>query len=352
MAAVSRVITTIDHSYTVVNAEQVPTSGLVIARVVDAPSGRPRKVRRVSTTAKFAFAHIASGGYLAMTGRPDLVMPTLATQPQDLPVRIEFYDLPPLDVVFTIPAGSALPFRPPDIAVQPFPTSLTGTVTTTAFPYAAIADADITVGALAPPPEYVALRTPLAAAHDQFVNVRERTLTVAAAATALSQPATAGGNKLRLLSIVGCTTANGVIVLGDKTTAEHVRISAIDVPQNELTLAAPLRRTLLAGAPAQAFTLTGAGVLRSLSRAAVPGDGVLLVSGTVAPGVIEVAGPTPELRVTGVVSGFDGRWRLDGVRSIGRLTLTAQAAGFLTLGPFPYDVDYRLPNLIDLSLTV
>jgi hypothetical protein len=68
--------------------------------------------------------------------------------------------------------------------------------------------------------------------------------------------------------------------------------------------------------------------------------------------VIEVAGPTPELRVTAVVSGADGRWRLDGVRSIGRLTLTAQAAGFLTLGPFPYDVDYRLPNLIDLSLTV
>jgi|tagenome__1003787_1003787.scaffolds.fasta_scaffold20986652_5 hypothetical protein len=352
MAAVRRVITTIDRSYTALNAERVPTSGLVITRVVDAPSGRPRKVRGVSTTAKFAFAHIASGGYLVITGRPELVMPTLATQPQDLPVRILFYDLPPLDLVFTIPAGSALPFRPPEITVQPFPTSVTGIVTAAAFPHAAIADAEITVGALAPPPDYVALRTPLAAEHSQFVNVRERTLTVAAAATTLSEPATAGGNRIRLLSIAGCTTANGVIVLGEETTAEHVRITAIDVPTKELTLAAPLRRTRLAGAPAQAFTITGTGALRSLSRAAVPGDGVLLVSGAVAPGVIEVAGAPPELRATGVVSGPDGRWRLDGVRSIGRLTVTVQAAGFLTLGPFPYDVDYRLPNVIDLSLTV
>jgi hypothetical protein len=352
MSSVTRVVTTIDRSYTVRNAEPVPTSGLVIARVIDAPSGRPRKVRRVSTTAKFAFAHIASGGYLAITGRPELVLPTLATQPQDVPVRIEFYDLPPLDLVFTIPAASALPFRPPDIAVQPFPASLSGTVTAAAFPHAPIADADITLGALAPPPQYVALRTPLAAAHNQFLNVLERTLTVAAAATTLTQPVAAGGNRVRLLSIAGCTTANGVIVLGDDATAEHVRITNIDVAQNELTLAAPLRRTRLAGAPAQAFTITATGALRSLSRAAVAGDGVVLVSAAVVPGVIEIAGPTPELRVTGVVSDPAGRWRLDGVRSIGRLTLTAQAAGFLTLGPFPYDVDYRLPNLIDLSLTV
>jgi len=36
-------------------------------------------------------------------------------------------------------------------------------------------------------------------------------------------------------------------------------------------------------------------------------------------------------------------------RSLGsrRVTIT----GFVTLGPFPYDVDYRLPNLIDVSLT-
>ena len=351
--AVRRVVTTFERSYTVIDAELVPTSALVIARVIDAPSGRPRPVRRVSTTTKFAFAHIASGGYLAITGRPELVMPTLAAQPQDIPVRIEFFDLPPLDLVFTLPAGTTLPFRPPSVAVQPFPAALTGSITAAAFPHAPIAGAEITVGALAPPPEYVALRTPLAAAHAQGLNVRERTLAPAAAAAALTQPATAGGNKVRVLSTAGFTAApNGVVVLGDVTTLEHVPIVNIDLGLNELTLSVPLRRTRLAGTSAQAFTLTGVGTTRTLSRAAVAGDGVLPVSGALAPGLIELTGPSSELRITGVVSDAAGSWRLDGVRSIGRLALTANAAGFLTLGPFPYDVDYRLPNLIDLSLTV
>jgi hypothetical protein len=350
MASVRRTVTTPDRTYTVVDGDWVPTSGLVIARVVDAPSGNARPVRRVLTNAPHTFAHVAFGGYLVLTGRPELVVPNLNTQSQQLPARIEFYDLAPLELLFTIPAGTTLPFRAPDITVEPLPTSLSGTVTTEAFPHSPIPGAAIAVGAPAPPPTFTALRTPLAVAHAAGVMVRERTLAPAAAATTLTQPVEGGGTRVRLLSTAGCTTANGVLALGDDSTQEQVRIVGIDLGLSELTLAAPLRRSRASGTPVRAYVVTATGATTTLARAAAAGDGVVELAGALAPGVIEVAGVTSELRITGLVSDVAGRWRLDGVRSIGTLTLTVSAAGFTTLGPFPYDVDYRRPNLIDLGL--
>jgi hypothetical protein len=235
--------------------------------------------------------------------------------------------------------------------VEPPPTSLFGSITAEAFPHAPIPGAAIGVAAPAPPPEYAAVRTPLAVPHASGVNVTERTLTPAAAATTLSQPATAGGTKIRVLSSAGFTTVNGVVLLGDDPTAEHIRIVGIDLGLSELTLAVPLRRTLPAGAAARAYTVTGTGAVTTLARGANAGDGVLVLAGGLASGVVEIAGVPSELRVTGAVADAAGRWRLDGVRSIGRLTLTVSAGGFTTLGPVPYDVDYRSPNLIDLSLS-
>ena len=339
MTSVRRTVSTPTASYVVVDADPFETSGLIVARVVDAASGQARTIRRVSTRAPHAYAHVASGGWLVLTGRPQLAVPNLGTANQALPARLEFDDVQPVDLLFTIPAGSTLPFRPPDVDVEPPPTSLVGTVTAEAFPHAPIG------GAL------VALRTPLAAGHSGTANVVERTLAPAAAATALAAPAQAGATKALLLSVAGCTPGTGVLVLGEPADFEHVRITAVDVAAKEVTLAVPLRRSRPGGAAVRAFLLTGVGSTTTLARAAVAGDGVVLVDAALAGAVVELAGPLPELRATGLVANVDGRWRLDGVRSIGELTLTVSAAGFITLGPVPYDVDYRRPNLIDLSLT-
>jgi len=351
MTSVRRTVSTPTASYVVVDADPFETSGLIVARVVDAASGQARTIRRVSTRAPHAYAHVASGGWLVLTGRPQLAVPNLGTANQALPARLEFDDVQPVDLVFTIPAGSTLPFRPPDVDVEPPPTSLVGTVTAEAFPHAPIGGATIAVAATAPPPALVALGTPLAAGHSGTANVVERTLAPAAAATALAAPAQAGATKALLLSVAGCTPGTGVLVLGEPADFEHVRITAVDVAAKEVTLAVPLRRSRPGGAAVRAFLLTGVGSTTTLARAAVAGDGVVLVDAALAGAVVELAGPLPELRATGLVANVDGRWRLDGVRSIGELTLTVSAAGFITLGPVPYDVDYRRPNLIDLSLT-
>ncbi len=55
-------------------------------------------------------------------------------------------------------------------------------------------------------------------------------------------------------------------------------------------------------------------------------------------------------RAAGAVTDAGGRWRLDGVRVVGRLTVTAAATGHVT-ATVPYDVDYRRPNVLDLELT-
>ncbi|WP_028066678.1 hypothetical protein [Solirubrobacter soli] len=331
--------------------EPVTTSALVVVRVVDAATRGARRVAGATTTSPHTYAHIASGGYLVLSGRPDLAVPGLDGIARDLSARLEFDDLPALEVDFTLPSGTVLPFRPSDLAIEPPPTALVGTVTAVAFPQPPVAGARLALSAPLAPPTFAALRIPLATTHPVGATVRERTLTAAAGATTLSAPAAGGAKTVRVTSVAGCSSANGVLALGDEATLEHAQIAGVDAMSRQVTLAAPLRRTRAAGATAQAFTFTGTGASATLTRAALPGDGVLVLNAGLAAGVIELVGAPSELRVTDLVADAGGRWRLDGVRALATLTLTVSASGFSTVGPRAYDVDYRLPNIVDFGLS-
>jgi hypothetical protein len=331
-----------------VDVDRVATDALVVARVLDAASGLPRSVRSASTAVPHAFAHVATGGRLVLSGRVDLVLPDLAVSSTQLESHLEFDDRSPLDLQFTVPAGSALPYRPPDVEVELPPVSLSGTIQTAAFPITPIGGAAIGISG---PPGLVGLRTPLAAAHPAGTAVQARTLAAAAPATSLAEPADQNADAVVLASVAGCV-AGAVLVLGDEPTLEHSTIAAVDAGLKRVSLVVPLRRSRPAGAPARAYALTGAGASSTLSRTAEAGDGVVELAAAVANAVVEIDGAAPELRAVGAITDTGGRWRLDGVRAVGRLDITVTAAGFQTAGPLAYDVDYRRPNVIDLSLTV
>jgi hypothetical protein len=263
---------------------------------------------------------------------------------------VEFDDAPDVELTFALPAGTALPLRAPDVGVELPPVALTGTVHRAAFPYQPVPGASLAVTHTEPGRVLLGLRTPLAAEHPEGASARARTLAVNGPLINLTAAADGGSREVVLDDVTGCSDPDAVLVLGEVPTAEHVAIHSVDVPAKRVTLTVPLRRTRAAGAPAQAYRLTGAGAATTLRRAALPGDGVVAVAGGPAAAVLEVAGPTVELRAAGAEADGDGRWRLDGVRAIGRLTIAASATGFVTK-TVVHDVDQGRANVLDLDLT-
>jgi hypothetical protein len=328
----------------------IATSALVVSRVVDAASGQPRPVGRVSAQSPHAAAHLAAGGYLVVTGRPELAVPDLATTARELRARVELDDAPDVELIFALPAGTALPLRAPDVAVELPPVALTGTVSEAKSPYGPVPGAVLAVTHAEPGRVLVGLRTPLAAEYPDGATARARTLAVNGPLVSLTAGADGGSTEVVLDDVTGCSDPDAVLVLGAAPTAEHVAVASVDVPAKRVTLTVPLRRTRAAGAPAQAHRLTGAGAPTTLVRPALPGDGVVALAADPAAAVLEVGGPAAELRAAGAVADGDGRWRLDGVRAIGRLTIAASAPGFLTT-TVVHDVDQGRPNVLDLDLT-
>ncbi len=326
------------------------SDALIVARVVDAATGQPRPVLTARTADAHAYAHIASGSFLVLSGRPELAVPGLAAASRELSSQLRFSDRPPLSLAFTIPAGTELPFRPADVQVELPPTSLSGTVAAQAFPQSPIAGATVEVTAATTPPALVGLRTPLSVSHPAAAPVSACTATAGAAATSLIQPAAQGEQTLTLASTAGFVSG-GAVILGSDYDQEHVIVTTVDGAQNQVGLATPLWRSRPANTPAQAYMVTIDPPSTTLAREASPGDGLLELAGTEGANLIGIGGPTSELRATGAVSDQSGNWRVEGVRAIGQLTLTVNATGYASAGPLAYDVDYRQPNVIDFSLT-
>ncbi len=330
------------------DTDQLFTEALVVAQVIDAASGLPRVVSAAVTATPHAFARIATGSYLVVGGRPELVLPQLASTSYTLTVTLSFPDTGADTVVLTIPAGSVLPYRPADIAVEMPPVSLQGTVFQAAFPHAGIAGAQVVIAAAAPP-ALLALRTPLSLDHPAGATLSTAIVTTAAPATTLAQAADQAATTVALVSVGGCASG-GVLVLGDPPNLEHALIGGVDTAAQTVTVTAPLRRSRALGAQAQAATVAAGGPSTTLARAATAGDGILECTAALAAGTVQVGGPVVELRAAGLVCDADGRWQLDGVRAIGSLTVAAAATGYTASAPLTYDVDYRRPNVIDLSL--
>lgn len=333
-------------SVTATDSDSLVSDALVVTQVVDAASGQPRPVLGATTQTPHAFAGVATGSYLVLSGRPDLVFPALATTSYQIASQLDFPDRRPLTVDFTVPAGTVLPYRPAEIEVELPSVTVQGTVTQAAYPNGPIAAAKIMVGAAAPPPQLLSLRTPVAVEHPPGATVTGATVSPAAGATTLVTAAAQGDEQVTLLSTSGCVSG-GALLLGGDPDAEHALISTVETATDQVTLGAPLQRSRVAGSAAQALTVSTPGPASALARDAEPSDGILELAGPLAAELIQIAGPTTELRAVGAVSDPNGRWRIDGVRALGQLELTVAASGYTTAGPTAYDVDYSGgPNLI------
>ena len=208
---------------------------------------------------------------------------------------------------------------------------MTGTVTEAAFPYAAIADASVALTAPAPPPSFVAVRTPVALSRPAGTAVTGATSAAAAPATSLANPITLGDAAITVLDATGFA-GGGAVALGASTDAEHGLVTAVDAASKVVTLAAPVRRSRPAGATAQALTYATVGAAAALARDVEAGDGVLALAAPLSTALALLEGADPELRALGALTDGDGRWRIDGVRAIGTVALTISAAGY-TPGP-------------------
>jgi hypothetical protein len=352
--APTRTIATEAAAYEVADAGRLVRNAIVVFQVVDAGRDAPVAALTVESLSPHTAAMVTSGGWVVLSGRPELAVPTLATAAQTLTVRIGLPGRAPITATVTIPMGSVLPYMTPALTVEPHPVAMAGTVTTFAYPHAAIPDAIISLVSTMPAPALLVLRTPLAAHHPAGTPVEVRSLTGAAPTTNLTADVRSGDRHVALASLAGCVVG-GALSIGTDTVVEHGIIASADPAASMVLLQLPLARSAKQGAPARAHTLGAATSATALVRRALAADGVLVVDPGIAGAVVYVADAAPsqhEVRLAAALSDAGGRWRIDGVRALPRVQITAQAAGFSAYGPVIHDVDYAIhPNLVDLALS-
>ena len=343
---VTETVVTPTGVYLTVEGDRLRTQALVVLPLVDEWTGAAPEQVRATSRAPWVDAHVTDG-FLVLTGVPDRAMPHLATAAQTLVVRIERPGRGRYDVELVVPLGSALPWRGPDLALDSTRVAVAGRVREEDFPHPAVPNATLDVQGVGSQ-RLVALRTPLAFAHDPGITVRRRNLTQTGTATAAA--ATAGGMRVVVTPTTGIGSGT-VLAIGLPEREEHVAATGLE-PGNVVVLKVPLVRTVVDGAPVRRFTAGGVSGATTLTRAARPGDGVVVTAAASTADVLEVNdGARTELRSTGLRSDAAGGWRLDGVRGISRISLTVSAAGLTTVGPVVHPLSGTSdPNVLDIDL--
>jgi len=313
-------------SYLIVRDAVVGTAALVVLAVVDEWTAAPPLGLSVVSLTRGVGAHVA-GGAVVLTGRPERVWPHLDTADQHATVRWRRLGGPAETMTITVPAGSSLPFQAAPVAVRAATITVRGLVRLRAFPHGPVAGAEVTVSGTAG--ALVVASPPLTAAHPAGSPVRIRTLSPSTATT-LTDDVVSGVSALPVASTTGFT-AGDAVELGGVLAGTIAAVAGPTVA----TLAAPLPLTAAAGTPVSVHSLVAAGAGTTLSREALPGDGLLPVAAALAGEVVEVGGPVPEVRRTRLTTGPDGRWLLAGVRGVPEISLTVAASGLVTAGPSP-----------------
>lgn len=310
-------------SYRVVPGEEWRTSALVLVPLLDewtqaAPSGVTARALSPNT-----YAHVTAA-HLVVTGLARLALPSLATAAADIVVELRRDRRPPVTVVLTIPMGTPLPYFAPLVAVPSTTVRLTGRVSAAAFPHAPVSGATVAItgvgGAL------VTASVPLALDHPSGTTVRVRPL-AAGAGTTLAAPITAGDTVLTLASTAGIAAGTLLAVGNDVLVTQAVTGPVV-------LLRTPVAASAATGAAVTVQTPGAVGTAATLTRAVLPGDGVLLTTGALGGSAVEVVdGAATEYRRTTLTTDADGRWTLSGVRGIPEVNLAASAGGFLPYGP-------------------
>jgi hypothetical protein len=324
-------VATPSHVYTVRGREVTVDTVLFIVPVVRAATGRPLPPRAAQphavTRHPHARARVASGGFLVVAGRPDLVLRPAPAPSTTITVALAVPGDPVIERDFVIPTGSALPVHLPPWELDDPVRTVTGTVRRVGFPFPAVPAATVAAGTGATiAPFALALRTPLALDHAAGQAVRPCTLT-AGPVTSLAEPAVAGALDLVLASTAG-VAAGAVLGFGAEEIRDHVVADGTGPGPGQVRLRTSVVRSAPAGTAVATSTATISGPSPVLTRPAQAGDGVLLLdslppalSGAAAVRIEDAN--RSEVRSPHVVTGADGHFWLAGVRNLAALELTA-----------------------------
>ncbi|MFD2081329.1 hypothetical protein SAMN05421678_12625 [Actinopolymorpha cephalotaxi] len=323
-------VATSARTYAVAGREETLDAVLVIVPLVRAATGRPFPARAaqpsVRTGHPHARARIASGGFLVVAGRPDLVLRS-SVPFTTITVELAVPGEPVIRRDFSVPTGAPLPVHMPAWELDDPVRTITGTVRRVGFPFPVVPAATVTAGTgVAGAPFALALRTPLARDHAAGLVVRECTLT-AGPVTTLAEPVVAGAVSVVLASSAGIG-AGTVLEFGAAPVREHVVVQGPGPDPGQVLLRSPVVHSAPGGAPVTGHGVTLTGPSPVLTRAPRAGDGVLLLdsplTGLTSTAAVRIDdGTSSEIRSPHAVSDLGGHVRLAGVRNLAALQLTA-----------------------------
>jgi len=339
---------------------------LVIGSVTDSVRGGSPAVFAVRLDRRDIYVKTVEGGLFCLAGDPALVLGDLSVS-HSVSLHVSAPGYREIAATAAIPANAALPVS---IALQlrPLPVRIQGRVVTGTkrSPVNEAVVRSVDDPAAPPPPappatteHVVALRTWLRSAYPAGSNVNEEDLPTAGTTKTLSADVSSGAQSVRLSNRTGLAVG-GLLRFGSAPDHEYVAVSGPTPIVNpsapgDITLAVPLDRGFAAGSEVRRVTINATGVVRHLSRAAEPGDGVVFLDGTQASPAIQVVHPVGgknEHHEVGAATDADGYYRLDAIGGVATLFFDARKSGGPALAtPLEYRVDYaNAINVVDFRL--
>jgi hypothetical protein len=349
------------------------------ARLVDELTGDPVEVDvEVTTATDGLFPRVARGGLIGLVGQPARLFPTLDINPVALSMRSTAARYLPLQMGGLLGPLAGFPdqFAPldlGDVALHRAATTVTGRTLRrasltpgvvagatveivgvwTSFP-----PADVDPAAVMAAPNLAALAPPCYAARAVGpAQLRQRDVVpVVGREQTLLLSANAGASRLRLSNRMGIA-AGGLLVIDrdDPARRERILISGVNMDSDPdqsawVTLSHPLAYTHWDGASCQPANLLPPGAAHGLTRATIPGDETVFLSGTggLAAGVtveLDDGVGAPEYHdatLYRTVSDARGFFRLPPIARVAMVAVHAQRLGLVSPADERFTPDYRL----------
>ncbi len=298
-------------------------------------------------------------GLYALTGRPTLSFPQLATTAYSVSYTLTapgFRDYP---MQVPIPVNSAFPVNALGAPMRRLPVRLQGRVVSDATGLAVVGASVISVDnpnpPSPPPPPPIAhsmlLRSPLHAVHPINTPVQAVTLTQTGSA-ALTQPAAAGTTTLVLNTTSGLTGSAFIqIMTPDTLLVEYAVVASTGPAPGQVNLATPLNRSYGVGTASAVNFVTAALSGSAAHLLADPniGDGILVADALFTAGtvVVDDGAAAVEYHELGAVTDNMGYYAFNGVGRVQELFLQANGA----TPPTPWMIEFDQPvNVVDFRI--
>jgi hypothetical protein len=353
-------VTAGDHVYTVVEDLVTRFQVIFVGNVLDEITGKGLSVPfSVTVDREDLLCRTTAEGLFCIATDVDAVFPdlTIASPAIQMTVQADGYREQSQMIAFS--PNPVFPVPVATLDLRRLPVRLQGRVNQEAGANPPIPDAKIMTAA--PGAKTALLRAPVWLDHPIGSIVRARPLNAVALAPPreLAAPLSRGQPTLLINNRSGLA-AGQILRIGSAVLGQFAIVQSVSpTPANlavpgEITLELPPNRSFPKKTPIDVFTKGGAGAARQLTRSADPGDGVLLLDGTLSAATIEIVDPLrpSEYHALGALTDTDGYYACDGIGVVAALHLKASATGFMTpAAPVSRILNYKQQtNIVDFRL--